>query len=309
MSEATEPTPSPRAGVPRLDLRVRFADPPAHVAESGAPSSTVCPEHGEPLADRRLLEHGYQECKLCGLALIPRATLNHLRDKASLLPDVLLGASAGAGVHPSPSRGGLPRRCPVCQSRLNRHTFGGGNVRVESCEDCELVLLGRADIAAIVKEARDGIQMSDDAHAVLHHQRMLGAGNQLLAAELGLGTVVLVAVLVFLRIVLRVGFSTGILAAAAIIALGVALHLYRKWSRRKAEATAKMERLAAAEIFRQEQKAREAASPAPAADSQPRPVSSSPATPRPGKPRRCPVCRASMPAATTHCTTCDSDFG
>lgn len=270
----------------------------------------VCPEHGEPLADRRLLEHAYQECKLCGIAVIPRATLNHLRDKASQLPEALLGAaggspSAGAGAS---SRGGLPRRCPVCQSRLNKHAFGGGNVRVESCEACELVLLGRSDIAAIVKEARDGIQMSDEAHAVLHHQRMLGAGNQLLAAELGLGTVVLVAVLVFLRIVLRVGFSTGVLAAAAIIALGVALHLYRKWSTRKAEATAKMERLAAAELFRHEQKAREAASPAPAADSPP-PNPISPRLTGAGKPRRCPVCRASLPAATTHCTTCDSDFG
>ncbi len=251
--------------------------------------------------------------------MIPRATLNHLRDKASQLPDALLGASAGSSsaaagadsraVQRSLPRSGLPRRCPVCQSRLNKHAFGGGNVHVESCESCELVLLGRPAIAAIVKEARDGIQMSDEAHAALHHQRMLGAGNQLLAAELGLGTVVLVAVLVFLRIVLRVGFSTGVLAAAAIIALGVALHLYRKWSARKAEATAKMERLAAAELFRQEQKTRQAASPAPAADSPPPLIPPSPRLTGAGKPRRCPVCRASLPAATTHCTTCDSDFG
>ena len=280
--------------------------------ESDSPSPILCPEHGRPLAAREVLEHRYQECGLCKFSVIARPVLNRLRDMALQLPDALWSPSASPSSAGAALRGSLPRRCPACQARLDAHTFGGGNVRVETCEPCDLVFLSRAELAALLKEARDGIQMSDQARAVLHHQRMLAAGDSYLAAELGLGTVVLVAVLAFLRIVLRVGFSTGIVVAAGIIAAGVGVHLYLKWSRQRAEAAAKMDRLAAAEVFRQEQKARQALSPAPPAppaDTDARPALAPAATSSMAKPRRCPVCRAQLPAGTTHCASCDSDFG
>ena len=282
----------------------------------------VCPEHGEPLVKKELAGESYRECALCHLAVIPRAALNRLRDRAASPAPPAFPEAAAASPGAAPSAAAWKRRCPECQNKLLSHAFGGGNVRVQTCEPCELVILGRAEISAILKEARDGIEMSDGAHEVLHHQRMLAAGDRHLAAELGLGTVVLGATLAFFRISLKTGFSTVLMAVAGVAAIGTVVYARHTLRKKKAEAEAKMERLAEAELFRQKQKPTSPSSPPPAPTSAPRPppgpaldspsppaALASSASPRAGKPRLCPVCRAPLPASTTHCSSCDSDFG
>lgn len=281
---------------------------------------TACIECGATLAERRIAGEPLAECPSCGALRVSREALNRLRT----MPPSAHALLAETAPRPPDAKARI-KRCPTCQGSLLSHTFGGGNVRVDTCEACDVVHLGRSGLAAIVKEAHQGIEMSDEAQAVLHEQRMLAAGNRFTAAEIGLSTVLLTALVAFFRIVLRVGFTVWTIAAAGVIALGVLVFLQWKWRRQKREAAEKMDRLAAAELFRLEQKEREearreaaprapithepsASSRAPR-DSAPVPSNDARAAARSSRPRLCPVCRAKLPAGTTHCASCDSDFG
>lgn len=247
-------------------------------------SSTPCIECGAAPAERSAGGEVLFECGACGAVRVSRGALQRLRERARF-EGALVDGWAGPSRGGAPARGLRQKRCPACQGRLLAHAFGGGNVRVESCEACDLVFLGRSQLAAVLREARDGIEMSDDARAFLHQERMLAADRRLSAAEWGLSTGGLVALLLFLRIVVRTGFSTAAAAGAGVIALGIFLHRRRAWQRQRAEAAARMDRLVAGEIHRLD---RAGAAP---------------------RPHLCPVCKSSLPAGTTHCARCDSDFG
>jgi Zn-finger nucleic acid-binding protein len=269
----------------------------------------ACLECGAAPVERRVAGEAFFECPSCGSVRVLRAALHRLREMASTAHPSIAELLPGAPRERAAPRALRQKRCPVCQAPLSSHAFGGGNVRVESCESCELVYLRRADLAAVLFESRDGIEMSEDARAALLQERMIGAGNRLSAAELSLSTGALVALLLFLRIVVRVGFSTSLVAAAAAIALGTLVYRRQKWRKKRSEEIAKMERLAAAEVFRLEQRdqrgarrAGEAAMAAVRSESILKPASSS-------RPRPCPVCNAKLPAGTSHCARCDSDFG
>lgn len=289
-------------------------------APSSATSRSTCLDCGAPLVDRAVAGEALSECTACGSLRLSRSALNQLRGRSPEAHPLLAASPADPPSH-TPPRLGAIRKCPVCQSTVLSHPFGGGNVRVESCESCELVFLRRTRLAAIVKEAREGIQMSDEARATLQHHRLLAAGNRFSAAEFGIGTAILVSALVFFRIVLRTGFATSFIAVGAVIATVLLIYLQAKWRAQRASAAETMERVAAEELARlREKEAAESrdlppraatrALPAPAKDSPSR-LSDPAKTPssRAGRSLPCPVCRAPLPAGTTHCKACDSDFG
>lgn len=282
---------------------------PGRMLEASGVEPRPCIECGAAPGERRVAGEALFECRSCGSVRVPRPALNRLRSLSSSSDAAIADLLSGPPGERSAPRGLRQRRCPACKGPLLSHAFAGGNVRVESCEACDLVYLRRPELAALLKEARDGIEMSEEARATLVQERMLAAGNRLSAAELGLSTGVLVAVVMFLRIVVRVGFSMSVVAAAAAIVLGMFVLRRRRLRRQRSEELARMERLAAAEVFRLEQKERTAprrGEGAPSirtrSESIPKPAASS-------KPRLCPVCTAKLPAGTTHCAQCDSDFG
>lgn len=301
-------------------------------ASPTAPSPSACLDCGAPLVDRAVAGEAVSECTACGSLRLSRSALNQLRGRSPEEHRLLAASPADPPSHTPPKLGAI-RKCPVCQSTVLSHPFGGGNVRVESCESCELVFLQRTRLAAIVKEAREGIQMSDEARATLQHHRLLAAGNRFSAAEFGIGTAILVSALVFFRIVLRTGFATPFIAVGAVVATVLLVYLQAKWRAQRASAAETMDRVAAEELARMREKesaelralppkAATPSLPAPAKDSPSRPSdpSKSPArsastpgarTPssRSGRSLPCPVCRAPLPAGTTYCKACDSDFG
>lgn len=266
-------------------------------------------------APRPVAGESLSECPSCGGVRVSRPVLNRLRGMSPAAHPLLAAPPPGDGAASKMAR---IRRCPACQTTVLSHTFGGGNVRVESCEACDLVFLEKGRLAAIVKESRDGIEMSDDAKAVLHHERMMAAGRRFTAADFGVGTAALTALIVFFRIAVRTAFSTAAIGAAGLVAVGFLVYHRRRWGRQRTEEAARMERLEQAELFRLEQVEREkvrreaAASdgrPATVVDSRPTPVIESRPAARSSKPRPCPVCKAKLPEGTTHCAACDSDFG
>jgi hypothetical protein len=246
------------------------------------------------------------ECSSCGAVRVLRAALHRLRQRASVADpsvDELAAAAPAARAAPPTSR---PKRCVVCRSPLLSHAFGGGNIRVDACERCELVYLRGHDLGAVLREARDGIQMSEEARVALVQERLLSSGGRLSAAELGLSTGALVAVILFLRIVVRTGFSTSAIVLGGVIALGLLVHRRRRFQRQRTAELGRMERLAAAEVFRLEQKERAKGQREPTSA----PGAAGPRSPlRSSRPRPCPVCNTTLPPGSSHCAHCDSDFG
>lgn len=282
-------------------------------ASSTAPSPDACLDCGAPPVERRVEGERVLECTACGSLRVDRDALNRLRGAS---PDAhpLLAGSPDDPPANAPSKATV-RRCPVCRGTLVTHPFGGGNVRVESCEACEVVFLRKGRLAAIVKETRDGIQMSADARAVLHQHRMMAAGSHFSRAEFGLSTAGLVALVLFLRIVVRTGFSMTAAIAGGAIAIGVLVVRQVHYRAVRAQAAEKMDRLAAEELARLDEKAPpDAHAPEVRAlaegDSGARRASAAKSVvSRDTRSRACPMCRAPLPGGSTHCKACDSDFG
>lgn len=270
-------------------------------------SPSVCIECGTATDERDVEGEAVRECPSCGSLRLSRPALNRLR---TLPPSTNVLLAPGPEPTSKSERAPLViHRCPVCRASVMTHKFGGGNVKVETCEPCDLVFLRRHALGEIVKEAHHGIEMSDDAKATLHEHRMLAAGEKLTAAELGLGTLGLGVLVLGLRIVGRVGISTATLVGAVVVSIGVFFYYRSKWQRQKAEAEQKMERLAAAEMFRLEQKERDLARSQDGEVVVAAPSAAPRSAARSSKPRACPMCGAKLPERTTHCTACDSDFG
>lgn len=269
-------------------------------ASAKAPSPDACLDCGARTASDTLARETIVTCTACGSLRIEREVLGRLRRAPPAMDPRLMESPPD---RPDPKPGQI-RKCPVCKGPLLMHPFGGGNVRVESCEECELVYLPRGRLSAIVKEAREGIEMSDAARDALAHQRLLAAGKSFSAAEFGMSTAALVALLLFFRIVVRTGFSTTAIAAGAVIAVGLLVYLQWKWRRQRAEAADRMDRLAEEELRRHSLKGSDGSG----GGDKPVPVRLS-VREKPAALRTCPVCRAALPPNSTHCTACDSDFG
>lgn len=283
-----------------------------------ARSPNACLDCGAPLVERQVAGEPLSECTACGSLRLARSSLNRLRGRS---PDAhpLLAASPLDPPSDTPPALGRIRKCPVCAATVFTHPFGGGNVKVETCEPCEIVFLKKRRLAAIVKEAREGIQMSDDARATLQHTRLLAAGNRFSAAEFGIGTAFLVVLLVFFRIVVRTGFNSVAMVVGAVIAGGLLFYLQVKWRSQRSDAAEKMERIAAEELARL--RAKEALErgalppkaatlpPSSGPKDSPARVSNPVKSASGGRTFPCPVCRAPLPPGSTSCSACDSDFG
>ena len=137
--------------------------------------------------------------------------------------------------------------------------------------------------------------MTDDAKGLLHAHRVVATQERLWNAELGLSLVGLVAVYFFLQLALDLGMTAVALTAGAAVAVTGYLVYRRRLDRERKDAGGRLDRLMDAEVWRLDQAAR--ASVAVVAKA------------APAKARSCPFCAAPLAGGSTHCSSCDSDFG
>jgi len=252
-----------------------------------------CPACSGAFEERAIGGHALMACGGCRGLWIARGAVAALRELDASQHQWL--QVPGAYEAPSAAAAGV-RKCPRCRATMHAYAFGGGNTRVEACDPCEHVFLDRGELAQIAREARDGIEMSEEARQQLHVARVTATSARISSAELGLSLVGVIGAYVFARIVLELGPSALVVTAAAALAVGIALWLRRSWTRDKAEASARMRRLMDAEYHRLDTSARQEASP-------PAKMNRAAGT------RPCPFCGHGLPPGTTHCDKCDSDFG
>lgn len=186
------------------------------------------------------------------------------------------------------------RACPACGARLQSYAFGGGNTRVDACDACEHVFLDRGELAAIVREARDGIAMSEDARQQLHVQRVVTTWQRFSNAELAFALVAVAAVSVVAHLTLELERDLSAIGTIAVAAVGLFLFWrhQRNALREKNEASERLARLMDAEHHRLDGRSRRSSS-----------------KPSWSRAETCPFCKAPRSASSTHCATCDSDFG
>jgi Zn-finger nucleic acid-binding protein len=260
-----------------------------------------CPSCAATLVPRAFAAETLLACSECRGVVARREAVARLR--AQRPEDHGWLAEARPAPSPPPS---TVRTCPTCRGKMTGFAYGGGNNRVEACEKCEQLFFDRGELGAVLGEARRGIEMSEDARSALHVHRVTTTHERISSAELGLSLLGLGAVYVVFRATARLGLSAAGITVVAAITVIAALWYRRRLLRERAEGTQRLGRLMDAEMWRHEEAERQGTlapeTPAPA----PSPARASSVGARG---RTCPFCSASLPAGSTHCSVCDSDFG
>lgn len=230
-------------------------------------------------------------CSACSAVVLQRAHVKLLRGVDRSLHPALTDRPTGEGN--ATSRG---RACPTCGKTMLSHAFAGGNTRSESCDACEWVFFERGELAAVLDEARVGIAMDEKTRARLHAHSAMSTWERVNASQLaGVGAVVM-GLVIFVQLTRRGHVAVPIAAA---IALAVFAYFRRRAEKGEAAATHELRQVMQKEEHRLAHAARDpSTAPGTRSASRARPS----ATP-------CPFCGAQLPAGTTHCTACDSDFG
>jgi Zn-finger nucleic acid-binding protein len=106
----------------------------------------LCPICAIPLWNATIQGSRIWSCKRCGGMMIP---MGGFPDLVEQIRDI----DPGAEISPAaPDPRDLQRKidCPVCHKHMEAHVyFGGGNVVIDSCENCELNWLDRGELMRI----------------------------------------------------------------------------------------------------------------------------------------------------------------
>lgn len=259
----------------------------------------ACPKCGEALEPLQIERTNLEQCPACQGLWVGRAALLELRDTSPSAHPLLAATPAPQA---DPAEGELEgRSCARCGQHMSTYHYRGGQTKVESCKRCDQLFLDPGELGRILKEWRDGLEMSDDKRAFLRSYREQSAWRRMLDSKLGLGSLALGAVALFL--VLAVGSSYRRYSLPLPLALAVAAGWYLLRRRRL-----KGEQRSARKVVRKlGREARGTSSSGPG--SGPRP--GRPALPREApvkkKTASCPWCNAAIAADASHCPACDSD--
>jgi Zn-finger nucleic acid-binding protein len=297
-------TAGPFGGVLAVAKSLMRPGPPARYS-----ARVDCPACAGQLEQREVAGARLRRCGGCGGVLIGRPALARLREAPP--SETELGDDAGAR-SPAPSPGGkaVTRTCPGCGRSMLGFAYGGGNTRVEGCDACEHLFLEHGELGAILHEARHGIALDEAAQRTLYQHRAWGTFSKIDSAEAGIATAGVAALYLFLRLVGALGAlgaSAFTVLPATALAAGLFVWRRRRLRAQKERAGERLERMKEAELWRIEQAARAASTARPAPEPGGALPSSSPGTA--SKSAACPFCRARLPAGTTHCSACDTDFG
>ena len=254
-----------------------------------------CPACAAELEELQIGGVRLQHCKGCRGTLLAKSDVRVL-SKADISAQAALRVETEELVVRAPK----VLRCPSCGKPMLSYAFGGGNTRAEGCEACERAFFDGGELAHALEEMRSGIKMSEDTRTLLHGHKVMSAWDRMSRAELGMIAALTAALGTFVVLIRRGRMS---LLIAGAIAFG--LYIIYRWraERSRIAAAKQLEQLVGDESARQEASARAAA---PAGPWAPQGV----ARVAPSKPTRvCPFCSAALPAGSTHCNACDSDFG
>jgi Zn-finger nucleic acid-binding protein len=137
------------------------ATPPAD--EDGVqvldPSQHACPACHAALSNGRLEQHDMLYCTACHGMLIAMddilPLLEELRDHRE---------RPAAYLAPRETEAAPTFSCPLCNHPMDRHPYGGGgNVMVDSCEDCAQLWLGRGELRKIASAPDPEVVFSRDS--------------------------------------------------------------------------------------------------------------------------------------------------
>jgi hypothetical protein len=192
--------------------------------------------------------------------------------------------------------------------------FGGGRTHAESCHKCEGIFFDRGELGRVLEEQRSGIALNEDNRQVLHRHKLMLAWDRLDRAHAAIVLAVIAGPYTFVKLVGRHGWG---LASAAGFAYLLFLVLWIRARRLRTRAERHTKDLIDGEQRRIEAKTRGEAPAGPWAPVPKTGESASGGTPASGpsrssgakRGRPCPFCAAPLPAGTTHCDACDSDFG
>jgi Zn-finger nucleic acid-binding protein len=119
----------------------------------GESSGCMCPACNVALVQAAIAKVRIEYCTHCHGTLIPMGAFEALIEE--------MRSTGTTGIAPPPGdRADLERRinCPSCQRRMDAHFYaGGGNVVIDSCENCAVNWLERGALMRIVR-APDSVQ-------------------------------------------------------------------------------------------------------------------------------------------------------
>jgi Zn-finger nucleic acid-binding protein len=114
------------------------------------PSDTNCPLCRVNLNQARLLEYALLYCSECRGMLVPMHDFVRLTDDLRARRD----GPAYAGHPPDPRDLERVTCCPLCESKMDTHLYGGpGNIVMDTCERCEVHWLDQGELRRIVLAA------------------------------------------------------------------------------------------------------------------------------------------------------------
>jgi hypothetical protein len=183
--------------------------------------------------------------------------------------------------------------------------FGGGHTRAEGCEGCDLVFFDAGELAHVLEEQRSGIKLSEDDRSLLQGYGVMFAWDRYSQAEIAMAVAAVVGLGTFVWLVRWTSWS---LMAAAGFSFAIFVVLRFRAERRRIRAARHVDKLVRDDAKRVEQRTLEEAPAGPWAPS-PSARAAAPASKPATSTKTCPFCAAPLPAGTTHCNACDSDFG
>ena len=113
------------------------------------PSKYSCPACKEALYNGRIEQHDLLYCNACHGMLIP------MDDVMPLVEELRDHRERPVGyLSPRTTEAEPTLSCPLCTHEMDHHAYGGGgNVMVDSCEQCSQLWLGRGELRKIASAA------------------------------------------------------------------------------------------------------------------------------------------------------------
>lgn len=272
-----------------------------------------CPACSAQLVQVRVERVELHQCEACRGTLVARADIRALGAQDPARHAVLRPGSD----EPAPRArvgGTKVLGCPRCGGPMLSFAFGGGRTHAESCQKCEAVFFDRGELGRVLEEQRSGIALTEDDRRLLHGHKLMFTWDRLNRAHAAIALAVITGAFTFVTLVRRPRWG---LASAAGLAFLSFLVLWMRAERRRVSAERHAKDLIEREQRRTEEKPLGEAPAGPWAPAPKAGESASGGTPASGSSRSssarrgrpCPFCAAPLPAGTTHCDACDSDFG
>jgi hypothetical protein len=203
---------------------------------------------------------------------------------------------------------------------LTLYGFRGGKTRVEQCALCKHLLLDHGELGAIIKEWREGFELSDEARAALFRHKASEQIRRWLKLDGGLGLIIVGAAGSCLLGGFRIGCYPGpswliddhwewaLLSMVAVTITG-AVYEGLKWKRARRKVSRRSPQAIDAlshEILDKKRVGRRRASPS-AGRMGLGPDASTSDKKSQARLTQCPWCAAPLHEGATRCNSCDSD--